>query len=261
MTARWRRQWRCQMTTLPADAISDSYGTAAFVDKNVGNGKAVTVTGITSSGADAANYAANMSAATTASILPASLNISVSNESRPFHTANPPLTGSLTGVKAGEDVDADFVTAATMDSPMGNYPIIPQLADPQGVLANYAINTNGGMLTVVATQPVIALATNVVIYTLCAQPAPLAPLADFIGTGSSAYPGAKLTVGIMENNGPKDLLALNYEGMAVGQVGVSGAAVTCSVAPPSARLPVAARVEPGFSSPSMATPPTRASRN
>jgi hypothetical protein len=60
---------------LAGDTVTDSYSTATFSDKNVGSGKSVTVTGISISGADAANYSANPNTATTASISPRKLTV------------------------------------------------------------------------------------------------------------------------------------------------------------------------------------------
>ena len=44
------------MTAWPATALSTSYTSASFADKNVGTAKTVSVSGIAISGADAANY-------------------------------------------------------------------------------------------------------------------------------------------------------------------------------------------------------------
>src|SRR2546423_2063748 len=52
-----------------ADVVSLTGGTATFADKNLGNGKTVTATGLSLSGADAGNYAlASTTATTTANI-------------------------------------------------------------------------------------------------------------------------------------------------------------------------------------------------
>ena len=61
---------------LAGDTVNFGFGAANFDDKNVGNNKNVTVTGITSSGADAANYVVdNTSASTTANITPRVINL------------------------------------------------------------------------------------------------------------------------------------------------------------------------------------------
>ncbi|WP_322062284.1 YDG domain-containing protein [Paraburkholderia sp. J63] len=60
---------------LSGDAVNFSYASANFDNPNAGNGKPVTVDGISASGADAGNYTFNTTATTTASILPYVLNL------------------------------------------------------------------------------------------------------------------------------------------------------------------------------------------
>ncbi|MBV5336310.1 hypothetical protein JZU48_04875, partial [bacterium] len=64
------------ITALSGDTVTLG-GTAVgtFADKNVGTGKAVTVTGNTISGTDAANYVLNQQAGLTADITQASLSV------------------------------------------------------------------------------------------------------------------------------------------------------------------------------------------
>ena len=71
------------------DSLSDSYTSAAFADANAGTGKTVSVSGISISGTDAANYTlGNNTASTTANITPASTAGAVAS------SANPALTGA-----------------------------------------------------------------------------------------------------------------------------------------------------------------------
>src|SRR5262249_56812557 len=58
------------------DVFTDSYTSASFADKNVGTGKAVSVSGISITGTDAANYTFNTSVSTTANITARALTIS-----------------------------------------------------------------------------------------------------------------------------------------------------------------------------------------
>src|SRR5439155_7052922 len=59
--------------TIGADVVSLTGGTATFADKNVGNGKTVTLTGASLSGADAGNYVLDSVATATANITTAPL--------------------------------------------------------------------------------------------------------------------------------------------------------------------------------------------
>ena len=56
------------------DTLSTSYTSASFADKNIGTAKPVAVSGISVTGADAANYSANTTASTTANITARSLD-------------------------------------------------------------------------------------------------------------------------------------------------------------------------------------------
>src|SRR4030095_7379291 len=64
------------------DALATAYGSASFSDKNVGNAKPVSVSGISVSGADAGNYVANTSTSTSANITVRSLLISASGQNK-----------------------------------------------------------------------------------------------------------------------------------------------------------------------------------
>jgi hypothetical protein len=112
--------------TLTADVVAGdnvtAYGTASFADKNVGTGKTVSVSGISISGADAANYAlVNTTASTTADITPKELTldgIAANNKVYDGTTsATVNLNGaSLVGVLLGETVGVDYSLAvATFD--------------------------------------------------------------------------------------------------------------------------------------------------
>jgi hypothetical protein len=66
------------------DSLVVGYGAAAFSDVNVGTGKAVNVSGITLSGADAGNYTFSTSAATSANITAAALTVTANAASKVY---------------------------------------------------------------------------------------------------------------------------------------------------------------------------------
>src|SRR5205085_1974265 len=66
------------------DVFTDSYTTATFADKNVGTAKAVSVSGISISGADAGNYTANTTASTTADITARTLVVSAAGVNKTY---------------------------------------------------------------------------------------------------------------------------------------------------------------------------------
>ena len=82
-------------------------------------------------------------------VTPAPLTVTVNNATRQYGAANPTFTGTLTGVVPGDTVLVAYSTAATIVSPVGNYPIVATLT-PAGStdLSNYAITNTPGTLTV-----------------------------------------------------------------------------------------------------------------
>jgi hypothetical protein len=78
----------------------------------------------------------------------AELTITVDNQSRLYGAPNPPLTGSLSGLQAGDNITATYSTTADVTSPVGGYPIEVALDDPDGRLSNYTVVTNLGTLTI-----------------------------------------------------------------------------------------------------------------
>ncbi|MFL6387045.1 MAG: MBG domain-containing protein [Terriglobales bacterium] len=92
-------------------------------------------------------------------ISPAPLVVSAANASRLYGDPNPAFTGTITGLKNGDNIGATFSAAADPTSPVGNYAIIPTLSDPAGRLSNYALTVNNGVLTV-APAPLSVIAAN-----------------------------------------------------------------------------------------------------
>jgi hypothetical protein len=68
--------------------------------------------------------------------------------SRTYGSTNPTFTGSVIGLQPGDNITASYSCPATASSPAGTYPITISLADPDGVLGNYSVTTNSGILTV-----------------------------------------------------------------------------------------------------------------
>lgn len=81
-------------------------------------------------------------------ITAAPLSVVVDDKSRQVGEANPPLTGSVTGIKNGDPITATYSTTATPGSAPGSYPITATLNDPAGKLGNYAVNIDEGTLVV-----------------------------------------------------------------------------------------------------------------
>ena len=66
------------------DVVTAAYTTATFANKNVANGKTVSVSGISLAGADALNYSANTTATATANITPRDLTVTAAGVNKTY---------------------------------------------------------------------------------------------------------------------------------------------------------------------------------
>src|SRR5439155_754518 len=78
----------------------------------------------------------------------APLSVMADDASRPYGDANPAFTGTLTGVKNGDNITDSYSSSAIPASAVGAYPIVPALADPTSKLGNYTVTSTNGSLTV-----------------------------------------------------------------------------------------------------------------
>ena len=94
------------------DMFTDSYTGATFSDKNVANGKTVSVSGISISGTDAGNYTFNSTASTMANITPASLTVTATGVNKTYN-GNTTATVTLSDNRVLNDMFIDSYTSAT----------------------------------------------------------------------------------------------------------------------------------------------------
>src|SRR5262249_19164981 len=94
------------------DVVSLTNGSAAFGDANVGNGKAVTFSGYSISGADAGNYSLSQPASSTANITPAGLTITAMNVSMVY--ADGTTLNGTTGFTTSGLLGSDSVTSVSL---------------------------------------------------------------------------------------------------------------------------------------------------
>jgi filamentous hemagglutinin family protein len=146
---------------LGADQLTLGYGNASFADKNVGNGKAVSVAGISVTGADAGNYVANTTAATTANIAKAQLTVGATGIDKVYDTttvANVNLDDNRLG---NDSLSLSYANAAFADKNAGSNKAVNVAgitvtgADAGNYLANTTASTTANVaqaaLTVGAT--------------------------------------------------------------------------------------------------------------
>ena len=100
-----------------ATSVSITNSAANFNNKNVGANKLITVTGLTATGADLANYnLANTTATTTGTIIPKLITVTALGKNKVYDaTANNTVSLSSTGVVLGDRVTFNN-TAATFDT-------------------------------------------------------------------------------------------------------------------------------------------------
>ena len=85
----------------------------------------------------------------------APLIVTANHAARHYGEANPTLNGHLLGVLNNDAISARYGTSATESSPVGTYPIVPDLLDLQNKLGNYIVTRINGTLTVLNVPPVV----------------------------------------------------------------------------------------------------------
>lgn len=130
---------------LSGDVFIDSYTSASFADKNVGGSKAVSVSGISISGADASNYNFNTSASTTANISRLPITVTAVTDTKVYDgTTTSAGVPSAPGIAAGDT--GNFTQAFDMKN-AGPRTLIPAGSVADGNAGNnYAVtfmNANG----------------------------------------------------------------------------------------------------------------------
>ncbi len=101
-------------------------------------------------GQSAPNYVIEFQSGTL-TVTTALLTVTADNKTRAVALPNPPLTGTVVGVQNHDDITATYSTTAELLSLPGDYPIVPELNDPDSKLDNYRLTVRYGTLTVTLT--------------------------------------------------------------------------------------------------------------
>ncbi len=135
------------------DNITATYASAAAPGSSVGNYSIVP--SLIDPNGKLGNYVISSSNGSL-TITAAALSVTANDASRPYGVANPAFTGTIVGLKNGDNITAVYASTATPSSPVGNYTIVPSLMDPGSKLTNYSVALTNGTLTVtVSTNPII----------------------------------------------------------------------------------------------------------
>src|SRR5579862_2649769 len=76
------------------------------------------------------------------------LTVAADNASRQYGTSNPVFTGTVTGAQPGDGITATYSSSTNAYHVVGNYQIVPTVADPNQKLSNYAVNLLNGTLSI-----------------------------------------------------------------------------------------------------------------
>lgn len=101
-----------------------------------------------------ATYYASTSTNVQIAVNPAPLTVTANNASRLYGAPDPSFTGTVTGAVNGDALTETFSTAATTNSPVGPYSIVPGVTGMAS--ANYMLTLQNGTLTV---NPALLTAT------------------------------------------------------------------------------------------------------
>jgi hypothetical protein len=105
---------------LAGDAVTLSYASAAFGNKNVGTDKGVTVSGIHASGADAGDYTISTVAMTRANITPAVLTVNATGENKVYNATTDATVRLADNALGGDELSLAYTNANFASKNAGN---------------------------------------------------------------------------------------------------------------------------------------------
>ncbi len=191
-------------------SVNQSTGNGAFANANVGNGKAVTVSGLGLTGTDAADYTLTQPSGLTANITPASLSITAANQNQTYGFGGTSAALGTTGFTTSGLLGSDSVSSLTLStnattSTSGNYnagtwTLTPSAAAGSG-LSNYTITYDNASVGLTIVQKSLAITglsgTNKVYDSTDADPV----------TGNGTLSG--IVQGVGNGGGTSDVVTLN----------------------------------------------------
>src|SRR2546425_570224 len=141
------------------DSLSASYGSASFADKNIGTAKTVSVSGITISGTDAANYTANTTASATADITTRALLVSATGVNK-VYDGSTNATVTLTDNRvAGDTLSTSYTSASFANKNVGTAKTVS--VSGIAISGADAANTTASATANITTRALLVSATGV----------------------------------------------------------------------------------------------------
>lgn len=146
---------------IPNETISFTLGGGGILNATTGANGVALVANVSLSGLGAGTYTSGIAASFSGdrnyqsskgvaalTVNRASLTITANPVWRYYGTANPPLSGTVTGLVAPDTVAVTYITSAVVNSPIGSYAIAPELSPNQPILSNYNPQLVSSTLTV-----------------------------------------------------------------------------------------------------------------
>jgi hypothetical protein len=147
---------------ISGDALTLASTSASFADKNVGTGKTVSVTGISLSGTDAANYSFNTTASTSADITARPLTVSATGQNRVYDG-----TTAATVTLGDNRISGDALTLASTSASFANKNVgTGKTVSVTGIslsgtdAANYSFNTTASTSADITARPLTVSASG-----------------------------------------------------------------------------------------------------
>ncbi len=138
---------------LNGDTFTVTYSTTATITSPVGTYPITAAV----SGPASGNYTVTVNAGTL-TVTTAPLTVTVGNASRPYGTANPAFTSTVSGALNGDTFTNTYSTTATISSPVGSYPINDVVGG--SAASNYTITVVPGTLTITTATVALNVAVN-----------------------------------------------------------------------------------------------------
>jgi hypothetical protein len=185
------------------DVVTDNFGAATFPDKNIGNGRQVSVSAISISGTDAPNYTLqNVTGTTTANITARALTVSAAGVSKVYDASTTATVTLSDNRVAGDSVTDSFAVATFASANVGTgLGVAVTGISISGTDANnYTANTTAGTsaaITAAKTTSTAAIPNNSANAALLMFTATVAPQIAGTPTGTVTFMdnGAALAAG------------------------------------------------------------------
>ncbi|HEY0644796.1 MAG TPA: MBG domain-containing protein, partial [Nocardioides sp.] len=118
---------------------------------------------VTASGLTSHNYAISYVPGTL-SVSKAPLVITAADKEKVYGDANPPLTGSVSGIQNRDVIEGGYSTVADEASGVGSYAIVARALGDEEVLANYDVTLVAGTLTVTHASLTVTVDDSAKVY-------------------------------------------------------------------------------------------------